>query len=127
MSQTKQLSLTVPSSFELPLHFAKATPDQVEHALQLADALLEAGIHFHHNFDLKQLKDRIKHLESTTVETVRDEALRIAKAELRAEVLGKDSLVSELRRQLANKERDYEDLRHEKGKLDEKLQYLALK
>jgi len=121
MSQTKQLSLTVPGSFEMPPHFAKATPEQVEHALRLADTLLEAGIHFHHNFDLKQLKERIKHLESTTVESVREEALRIAKAELRAEVLGKESLVSELRRQLTNKEKDYEDLRSEKQKLNEKL------
>ena len=121
MSQTKQLSLTLPSSFVLPSHLSRSSPDQVAHALQLADALLEAGIHYHTNSDLKQLKEKIKLLESTTVETVRDEAVRIAKAELKAEVLGKDSLMSELRRQLANKERDYDDLKHEKGKLDEKL------
>lgn len=121
MAQAKSVSLTVPISFEIPHHLLKATPEQVEHALRLADALLEAGIHFHQNYDLKHLKEKIKHLESTTVETVREEALRIAKAEMRAEVMGKDTLVSELRRQITNKEKDFEDLRYEKQKLYEKL------
>jgi hypothetical protein len=121
MSQTKVVSLIVPNSFEIPHYLLKATPEQLEHALRLADALLEAGIHFHQNFDIKLLKEKIRDLESTTVESVREEALRIAKAEMRAEVNGKDILVSELRRQVLNKEKDYEDLKCEKQKLNEKL------
>ena len=121
MAQTKSVSLTVLSSFEMPPHLLKSTPEQVEHALQLADALLEAGIHFHQNYDMKHLRERIKQLEATTVESVREEAIRLAKAELKAEVQGKEVLVSELRRQITNKEKDYEDLKSEKQRLDEKL------
>jgi hypothetical protein len=45
MAQTKSLTLTVRESFHLPGGLLNASPDQVEHALLLAEALLDAGTH----------------------------------------------------------------------------------
>ncbi len=119
--ETKTIEIKVPKSFVMPSYLQMASPEQTEHALKLADALLEAGIYFHQNYDKKHLQERIKQLESTTVESAREEALRIAKAELRAEVHGTETLVLELRKQISNKERDFEDLKQEKQKLEQKL------
>lgn len=114
MPHTKAVTLTVRDSFDLPISFLKSDPLQVERALLLADALLEAGTHFNHNTDIKQLREKIKQLESTTVESSREEALRIARAELKAEVNGEKAVSMELRERLT-------DLKHEKQALNEKL------
>jgi len=121
MDATKQITLTVPSSFQLPIFLAQATPVQTEQALQLADLLLETGLSFRDDSEKKHLRHQIHQLQSTTVESVREEALRIAKAELRAEVHGKDALLSELRRQAEDLRRSLEDLKQEKGNLATKL------
>lgn len=118
---TKSIILKVPTYFETPSHIANATPEQVEHALKLADAFLETGITFTHDVDVKHLHDKIKLLQSTSVESMREEAVRIAKAELKAEVGGKDTLLSELRRQLDTTKERLDELKSEKSKLDERL------
>ena len=121
MTKTKIISLTVPEKFDVPSHIGQATPEQVEHALRLADAFLEAGITFTHDIDVKHLHDKIKLLQSTSVESMREEAVRIAKAEMKAEVGGKDTLLSELRQQLENTKERLDELKSEKSKLNDKL------
>lgn len=120
---TKLIHLVVPYNFDLPSRLAKASPEQLEQSLKLADLLLETGTTFTHDIDNKQLRDKIKLLESTTVDSMRDEAIRIAKAELRAEVGGKDNVISELRKQLDDIKHQIEDAKTEKHKLNEKLQH----
>lgn len=120
---TKLIHLVVPYNFDLPSRLAKASPEQLEQSLKLADLLLETGTTFTHDIDNKQLRDKIKLLESTTVDSMRDEAIRIAKAELRAEVGGKDNVISELRKQLDDIKHQIEDVKTEKHKLNEKLQH----
>lgn len=114
MAQTKSLTLTVRESFDLPAGLLKASPEQLGTALLLADALLDAGTHFHHNSDMKQLREKIKQLESTTVESVREEAIRIARAELRAEATSNTKLLTELSERIS-------DLKKEKQSLYDKL------
>ena len=123
----KDITFIVPSGFELPTYLSKASPEQVEHALRLADAILESGITFNHNTDIKHYQEKIKQLQSSTVETYRDEALRIAKAELKAEVGGKETLIHELRRQLERSEHHLEEQKSQYHKLDEKLKHTEQK
>lgn len=125
----KDITLTVTSQFEVPTYLSKASPPQVEHALRLADAILESGVSFNHNTDIKQYQEKIRQLQTTTVETYREEAVRLAKAELRAEVMGKESLIHELRRQLERLETqldqqkaEYKSLEQKKDEYQEKLQ-----
>ncbi len=121
MDETKEIVLTVPSSFHIPLFLARATPAQTEQALQLADLLLETGLSFRDDSEKKHLKNQIHQLQATTVESVREEAVRIARSELRAEVHGKDALLGELRRQAEDLRHRLEELKHEKATLTTKL------
>jgi len=121
MDAGKPITLTVPSTFQLPSFLSQATPSQTEQVLLLADLLLETGLSFRDDTEKKHLRNQIHQLQSTTVESVRDEAVRIAKSELRAEVHGKDALLSELRRQVDDLHRRLEDLKHEKTSLATKL------
>ncbi len=124
---TKTVSLTVPSDFHLPSFLNKAGPEQLSHALQLADAILEAGITFTQDNLVKQLKETIRNLESSSVESHRAEAVRLAKAELKAEVGGKESLIHELRKQIERMEQQIEDQKSQYHKLDEKLKHTEQK
>lgn len=117
----KDITFIVPSGFELPSYLSKASPEQVEHALRLADAILESGVTFNHNTDIKQYQEKIKQLQSSTVETYREEAVRLAKAELKAVSNEKENLIQELRRQLERADHQLEEQKHQYQKLDEKL------
>ncbi len=118
---TKLIHLKVPYTFELPFRLANATAEQLEQSLKLADLFLETGVTFTHDIDNKHLREKIKMLETTTVDSMRDEAIRIAKAELRAEVGGKDNLISELRKQLDDVKHQIEEVKAERSQLSERL------
>ena len=96
MESYTSISLNVPKGFSLPQSFKTATPEQLQHALELADLLLETGLHYKDDSEKQKLRLQIQQLQSTTVESVRDEAVRIARSELRAEVSGKDALTKRL-------------------------------
>lgn len=108
---TKNISFIVPTSFQIPSFLNQASPEQVGQVLQLADALLETGATFKHDIDVKQLREKIHELESCTVESLRDEAIRIVKAEQRAESTG-------YQRRLEEKDQIIDDLKTEKSYLN---------
>ena len=124
---TKQVSLTVPQSFVLPSYLKNASPEQVEHAFLLADAILESGITFNHNTDIKHFQEEIKRLKSTTVETYREDAVRIAKAELKGVSNEKENLIQELRRQIEKAETHVAEQKSQYSKLEEKLRHTEQK
>jgi hypothetical protein len=96
MESYTSITLLVPKAFTLPKSFQTATPEQLQHVLELADLLLETGLHYKDDSEKQKLRLQIQQLQSTTVESVRDEAVRIARSELRAEVSGKDALTKRL-------------------------------
>lgn len=115
------ISLVVPKTFSIPHSFEIATPEQLQHALELADLLLDTGLHYKDDSEKQHLRKQIHQLQSTTVESVRDEAVRIARSELRAEVHGKDALIQELKQQLDHVRHSLEDIKQEKYQLNAKL------
>jgi hypothetical protein len=128
---TKGISLTVPSSFVMPSYLSKATPEQAEHALMLADAFLEAGVTFTQDNLVKQLKEKIRDLESSSAETYRGEAIRIVKAESHGEVSGLKVVIDGLKKQIDDLQKQnqkiesrYDDERGEHKKALEKVNEL---
>jgi hypothetical protein len=121
MESYTSISLVVPKTFSLPKSFQTASPEQLQHVLELADLLLETGLHYKDDSEKQHLRQQIHQLQSTTVESVRDEAVRIARSELRVEVSGKDALIQELKQQLDHMKHSFEDLKLEKNHLNAKL------
>lgn len=123
MPSTKTISFEVPSHFEVPEAFVKASPELRQHALLLADALLDTGTNYTNETKIKELQDQIRSLKSTTIESLREESVRIVKGEMRAEVIGKENLLIELRNKVEEYKHMLEDLRNEKQQLSEYLRH----
>lgn len=128
---TRIVSITVPSSFVMPSYLTNASPEQAEHALKLADAFLDAGITFTQDNLVKQLKDKIKDLESSSADSYRAEAVRIVKAETGGEVSGLKVVnerlvkqIEDLQKQNQKIETRYDDERTEHKKTLDKVNEL---
>ncbi len=117
--ETREITLIVSSNYRVPSFLLQADPVKVELALNLADALLESGNTFNHDATVKTLQEKLKHVQMSN-ETHREEAVRIARAELKAEAGVKESLIQELKR-------DKERLEQQTHNLDEKLKIKELK
>jgi hypothetical protein len=118
----------------MPSYLLKASPEQAEHALKLADAFLESGITFTQDNLVKQLKEKIKELESSTADAYRAEAVRIVKAESNGEVSGLKAVneglkkqIDDLQKQNQKIESRYDDERSEHKKTLEKIHELQEK
>ncbi len=108
---TKDITLTVTSAYKVPSFLLNASPEKIEHALNLAEVFLESGNTFNHETTVKTLHDKIKQLQLST-ESQREEAIRIVRAELKAEAAVKDTLVQEVKRH-------NERLEHQNTQLEE--------
>ncbi len=113
MEAYSSITLIVPKDFKLPDYLETASPEQIQVALELATLLLEQGLHYRDDSEKKHLRQQIIQLQSTTVESVRDEAVRIARSELRAEVHGKEALIQELKRQVEDSKESVKAMRSE--------------